>query len=419
MQIRSIFGKISNKFLVYGIGQAFNLIAPFVIAPYLIYVCNLDGFGKIGIAFAFTLFLILIVDYGFDIKGIKKISESRNNLKKLQEELVTTLYTKFILFFVALIIGLSCIFFLPYFHKESLLFLFSLTIVFAQVFNPIWFLQGIEDFYTSSFLNACSKTLYVILIFVFITESNHYIYVNFLLGISSLTINIVGLLYVFKKNKFHFFKPHFEIILQTLRNDFSLCISQLFLSIRQLSPLFLVGYLFGYVVAGQYKILDQIISLYRTLSQVFLKFFYPQLCFRLNENKIQAIRYWKKYVLILFSGVFISSLLLFFLSERVLVYFRVESDMIKDLQILFQFALIVPIAMVFSLSFEQLMFGLHNNKLYFKITFFVTVINLITILLFSYFYNLSGIIASILLSEILFVYLYYQGAFKKIASNEN
>jgi len=419
MQIRSIFGKISNKFLVYGIGQAFNLIAPFVIAPYLIYVCNLDGFGKIGIAFAFTLFLILIVDYGFDIKGIKKISESRNNLKKLQEELVTTLYTKFILFFVAVIIGFSCIFFLPYFHNESLLFLFSLTIVFAQVFNPIWFLQGIEDFYTSSFLNACSKTLYVILIFVFITESNHYVYVNFLLGISSLTINILGLIYVFKKNKFHFFKPHFEIILQTLRNDFSLCISQLFLSIRQLSPLFLVGYLFGYVVAGQYKILDQIISLYRTLSQVFLKFFYPQLCFRLNEDKIQALRYWKKYVLILFSGVFISSVLLFFLSEKVLVYFRVESDMIKDLQILFQLALIVPISMVFSLSFEQLMFGLHNNKLYFKITFFVTVINLITILLFSYFYNLSGIIASIFLSEILFVYFYYQGAFKKIASNEN
>jgi len=419
MQIKSIFGKISNKFLVYGIGQAFNLIAPLVIAPYLIYVCNLDGFGKIGIAFAFTLFLILIIDYGFDIKGIKRISESRNSPKKLQYELVTTLYTKFILFFVSAIIGLSSIFFLPYFYNEILLFLFSLTIVFAQVFNPIWFLQGIEDFYTSSILNACSKVLYVVLIFVFITESNHYVYVNFLLGISSLTLNILGLIYVFKKNKFHFFKPHFELIFQTLRNDFSLCISQLFLSVRQLSPLFLVGYLFGYNLAGQYKILDQIISLYRTLSQVFLKFFYPQLCFRLNEDKNNALQYWKKYVLILFSGVLISSLLLFFLSDKVLVFFRVENNLIKDLQVLFQLALIVPISMVFSLSFEQLMFGLHNNKLYFKITLFVTIINLTTILLFSYFYNLLGIIASIFLSEILFVYFYYQGTFKKMTNNEN
>jgi len=419
MQIRSIFSRINNKFLVYGIGQAFNLITPLLIAPYLIYVCNLDGFGKIGIAFAFSLFLILIVDYGFDIKGIKRISESRNSPMKLQNELVTTLYTKFILFFVSTIIGFSCIFFLPYFNNESLLFLFSLIIVFAQVFNPIWFLQGIEDFYTSSLLNACSKVIYVVLIFVFITESNHYVYVNFLLGISSLIVNTIGLIYVFKKNKFYFIKPNFGFIFQTLRNDFSLCISQLFLSIRQLSPLFIVGYLFGYTIAGQYKILDQIISLYRTLSQVFLKFFYPQLCFRLNEDKNNALQYWKKYVLILFSGVLISSLLLFFLSDKVLVFFRVEHNLIKDLQVLFQLALIVPIAMVFSLSFEQLMFGLHNNKLYFKITLFVTIINLTTILLFSYFYNLLGIIASIFLSEILFVYFYYQGAFKKIANNEN
>ncbi len=419
MQIRSIFSRINNKFLVYGIGQAFNLITPLLIAPYLIYVCNLDGFGKIGIAFAFSLFLILIVDYGFDIKGIKRISESRNSPMKLQNELVTTLYTKFILFFVSTIIGFSCIFFLPYFNNESLLFLFSLTIVFAQVFNPIWFLQGIEDFYTSSLLNACSKVIYVVLIFVFITESNHYVYVNFLLGISSLIVNTIGLIYVFKKNKFYFIKPNFGFIFQTLRNDFSLCISQLFLSIRQLSPLFIVGYLFGYTIAGQYKILDQIISLYRTLSQVFLKFFYPQLCFRLNEDKNNALQYWKKYVLILFSGVLISSLLLFFLSDKVLVFFRVEHNLIKDLQVLFQLALIVPIAIVFSLSFEQLMFGLHNNKLYFKITLFVTIINLTTILLFSYFYNLLGIIASIFLSEILFVYFYYQGAFKKIANNEN
>ena len=110
---------------------------------------------------------------------------------------------------------------------------------------------------------------------------------------------------------------------------------------------------------------------------------------------------------------------MFFLSDKVLVFFRVEHNLIKDLQVLFQLALIVPIAIVFSLSFEQLMFGLHNNKLYFKITLFVTIINLTTILLFSYFYNLLGIIASIFLSEILFVYFYYQGAFKKIANNEN
>lgn len=419
MLIKKVFGKVSNKFIVYGIGQAFNLVAPFLIAPYLIFVCNLDGFGKIGIAFAFALFLILIVDYGFDIKGIKKISESRNDPKQLEYELVSTLYTKFFLFLISAILAVACVLLLPYFHKEIALFLFSLTIVFAQVFNPVWFLQGLENFYASSLVNASSKIIYVVLIFVCIKMYDDYIYVNLLLGLSSFVANTIALIYIFRKNNFKLLPVNFKSIFQTLKNDFSLCVSQLFLSIRQLSPLFIVGYLFGFTIAGQYKIIDQIISLYRTFSQVFLKFFYPQLCFRLNANHKDAILYWKKYVVVLFCGVFLSCFLLFFISDKVLVFFRVEDHLIQHLKVVLQTALIIPIVMVFSLSLEQLMFGLHNNKLYFKITFIVTMVNLATILLFSKYFNLSGIIASIFVSELLFVYLYYQGAFKKLASNEN
>ena len=419
MLIKKAFEKISNKFIVYGVGQAFNLVTPILIAPYLIYVCNLDGFGKIGIAFSFALFFILIVDYGFDIKGIKKISESRNNLKQLEYELVSTLYTKFFLFIISATIAVLCVFLFPYFHNEIKLFLFSLMIVFAQVFNPVWFLQGLEDFYSSSILNACSKVIYLLFIFISIKEANDYVYVNLILGLSSLIVNILGLIYILKKNKFKLLPVNFKLILKTLKNDFSLCISQLFLSIRQLSPLLIVGYLFGYSLAGQYKIIDQVISLYRTFSQVFLKFFYPQLCFRLNEKRSKGFEYWGKYIMVLFCGVLLSVMGLFIFSDKVLVFFRVENDIIEELKIVFQTALIIPIAMSFTLSLEQLMFGLHNNKLYFKITAFVTVLNLVTVILFSKFFSLFGIIFSIFLSEILFVYLYYQGVFKKTSNNEN
>ncbi|WP_026703784.1 lipopolysaccharide biosynthesis protein [Flavobacterium soli] len=413
MLIKKVFGKFSNKFLVYGLGQAFNLVTPVLIAPYLIYVCNLDGFGKIGIAFSFALFFILIVDYGFDIKGIKKISESRNNPEQLEHELVSTLYTKFFLFIISATIAAVCVFLFPYFHNEIKLFSFSLMIVFAQVFNPVWFLQGLENFYISSVVNACSKVIYVILIFATIKVVDDYIYVNLFLGLSSLIVNIVGLIFIFRKNNFKLLPVDFNLIFETLKNDSSLCISQLFLSIRQLSPLFIVGYFFGFTLAGQYKIVDQVISLYRTFSQVFLKFFYPQLCFRLIENKQEAITYWKRYVAVLFSGVFFSALILFFFSQNVLFFFRVEVNVMEHLQRTFQMALIIPIAMVFSLSLEQLMFGFHNNKIYFKITIFVTIFNLVTILLFSKFFDLSGVIVSVFLSEVVFVYLYYQTVFQK------
>lgn len=419
MLIKFFFAKVSNKFLVYGAGQAFNLVTPVLIAPYIIYSCNLDGFGKVGIAFSFALFFILIVDYGFDIKGIKKVSESRNNFQELEYELVSTLYNKLFLFVIAASLAVICIFIFPYFNNELLLFVFSLTIVFAQVFNPVWFLQGLENFYISSIVNACSKIIYVILIFAGIKVADDYIYVNLYLGLSALTVNIIGLIFVFRKYKFKLVPFNFKLLFQILKQDFSICISQLFLSLRQIAPVFIIGYLFGFTLAGQYKIIDQVISLYRTLSQVFLKFFYPQLCFKLIENRQNAVLYWKKYVAILFLGVIFSALLLFFFSNSVLFFFRVDPHVIKQMQITFQTALIIPIAMVFSLSLEQLMFGLHNNKLYFKITFFVTIINVVTIILFSKFFYLSGIIVSIFLSELAFIYLYYRGVFKNSSTNEN
>ena len=418
MFINGVLNKLSKKFLIYSFGQAFNLVTPILISPYLIRKCNLDGFGKTGTAFALMLFLILIVDYGFDIKGIKKISETRNSPNHLQEELNATLFTKIILFFCALTIGLVIVFFIPYFHREKTLFILSFSILFAQIFNPTWFLQGIEDFKASSLLNIFSKTLYVIFIFTFINNQNDYILVNFLLGLSSLILNCIGLIYIYKKNKFEIRLPLKNCVLNILKDDFTLCISQLFLSVRQLSPLFITSYLFGFKTAGEYKVIDQIISLFRTLSQVFFRYFYPQLCYKLNRAKNNAIYFWRKYSVLLLTGVTILVFILTVFSINVLRFFNINEIIIIKMQFIFKFSLIIPIVNVISLALEQLMFGVHNNKLYFKITFIVTLFNLLTLILFSLYIQIPGILISIFLSEILFVYFYYQYAYKKLVANE-
>jgi len=170
MSFSSLIHEIKNKFLIYSIGQGFNLVSPIIIAPYIISVCKLDSFGKIGLGFAFSLFLILIVDYAFDIKGTKKISESRNSYEQLHHQLVITLFTKVVLVVIAFLIAFLIISFVPMFSTERTLFFLSFTIVFAQVFNPTWFLQGLEDFKTSSLINILSKSTYLIMVFLFVKQ---------------------------------------------------------------------------------------------------------------------------------------------------------------------------------------------------------------------------------------------------------
>lgn len=400
-----------KNFLIYGIGQAFNLLSPLIVAPFIIRICKVEGFGKVGLGFALSLFLILIVDYAFDIKGTKEVSENRNHANELQRIITTTLYTKIVLFFVALLIAALIIYFIPFFHNEKLLFFYSLTIVLAQVFNPIWFLQGLEDFKWAALINIVSKSIYLILIFNFIVVENDYLLVNFFLGISSLFCNFIGLVVI--KNRFNFgiTKPNFTVIKQIIKNDFLFCVSQLFLSTRQLSPLLLISYFLGYSMSGQYKIVEQLITLYRTFTQVYLKYFFPQACYKVKQKLEIGLNYWKQYVVFNFVMVTASLFVMYLLSGPILHFFNVSDSNIVHLKPVFKTALIVPFLMVLSLSLEQLMFITNKNKVYIKITIFVTVVNVLLIAILLTHFELIGVIAAIAISELLFIVLYFNKAY--------
>jgi O-antigen/teichoic acid export membrane protein len=398
--------KNSKNFIFYGTGQAFSLLSPLLIVPNVISVCGIANFGKTGLSFSLSLFLILIVDYAFDIKGTKLVSESRENIKGMQQSLFTIIYTKIILVCIAFLLLLLLIYSIPLLRDEKTLFLFSFSIVIAQVFNPQWFLQGLEDFKTSGLINILSKIFYVILVFSLIKNTDDYNYVNLYLGMSSLLFNFFGIFIIQNRFKFNFQKPNSYEIKKILKTDFFFCVSQLFLSLRQLSPLFIVSSFLGFSVAGQYKVVEQIISLFRTFNQVYLKYFFPRLCFKIKESRNEALSFWKKYVLLLLVFVVIFCLLLFIFSLQIITFFNIS----KTINDLFRFSLTLPILMVFSLALEQTMFTNNNNKKYIRITIFVTIVNIITLLFFASIFNLNGVIISIIVAELFFIFLYFKNS---------
>jgi O-antigen/teichoic acid export membrane protein len=406
--LKSFNSKSKQNFLIYGLGQAFNLLSPLIVAPFVVLVCKVDGFGKVGLGFALALFLILIVDYAFDIKGTKEVSENRLQKEELEKILNRTIFTKIVLFGAALIIALGIIYFIPFFQDEKRLFLFSLSIVFAQVFSPNWFLQGIENFTFFSLVNICAKTTYVILVFSLVNSPEDYVYVNLFLGASTLFFNVFGLVLIKIKYQFKIKYPNFYEVKFILKNDFFFCISQLFLSVRQLSPLILAGFFLGYGTAGLYKVMEQIITLVRTFIQVFLKFFFPRLCYIVMEDTAEGLHFWKRYTLI--NAVLLSFFLalIFIFSEQVLGFFNISEKLIQPLNAVFKLSLVVSLLMSLSLPLEQLMFVFNNNKTYIRVTIIVTIVNLTLIMQLINTFQLYGIITALIISEILFIGFYYK-----------
>lgn len=396
-----------KNFSIYGFGQFINLISPLLVTPYLIHVCGLQNFGKIGLGISIAFFLILIVDYGTDITGVKNISINRENNEVIGKLFTSIFVTKLILFLLVLFFSTILFFTIPFFNKEKTLLFLSLMIVLGQLLNPTWFLQGTENYKSIALLNSLSKIIYLLTVFLFVKKEGDYIFANFCLGLGTLIAGGIAFVWIFKKYNFSFKSVNKKEIINLLKEDFSLCISQLFLSLKLTAPIVILSYFGGYLLAGQFKIMEQIISLFRTYLQTYSRFFYPKLCFKIFNDVKQGIHFWKKIYAI--DGLFLVFLLsvMFVYTKEVLAYFKVENEMISDLIPAFRLSLVIPLLIAVSQPLEQLLFSLNKNAVYVKLTITATVVGVLCLVIFTPYFQLMGALVILILTELLLALFYY------------
>ena len=384
---------------IYGFGQGFNLVTPLLAIPYIVSKCGIANYGKIGVGLAVSFFLIVIIDFGSDIIGVKEISVNRDNPQMLEKIFVTTYTAKFLL--MLFLIGiLSVLFvFVPYFNTEKSLFFLCLPILVGQFINPVWFFQGIENFNMITALNFATKLLYLFGVFVFIKSPGDYIYVNLWWGLGMIIPFLIGFCLCVAKFNFSFSTLKMADVADFIKEDYKFCISQLFLSLKNYSPIMLIGFLGGFTVAGQYKIIEQVIMPFRTYLQVFFRFFYPKLCYEIFQDKRAGLSYWKKINVVNFAIVLFLLALVFIFSTPILTFFKVEKENLASLSEILRFALLIPLFITGSFTLEQLLFSIGKKSMYINITIITVIINFIMMYFLFRSYGLYGLITSILITE--------------------
>lgn len=394
-----------NNFITYGVGQFFNLVTPILVVPYLVLVCSEEGYGKIGVGLAVSFFLMVFIDYGSDILGVKEVSVNRDNPKKIEQTFITIYTAKFFLMLIVLSVFSLIIITVPYFAKEKSLFFFGFPILIGQFINPTWFLQGIENFKWITILNIVSKVIYVTGIFIFIQDPKDYVYSNLIWGIGMIIANSLVFIYLLKHHAFSFGKTNFEEVKINLKTNFSMFSSQIFVSLQMYFPIVLISYFGNNTMAGQYKIIDQIVVIFRTYIILFFNFIFPRVCYVLNGNKKEGIRLWLKANG--FNFVFISFLLglIALFSVRIVSYFNPKEILfISDL---LRIALFIPLLQSITQPLKQLVLGWDKQKQYINTTMIVTLTTLFLIILLAPVFGVSGVLISLIISEILVISIFF------------
>jgi len=403
----SIFNKKKIKdFFIYGFGQAINLISPFLVLPFLIHICGQENYGKIGVGFSIALILNSIIDYGSYITGVKEISINRDNKSVLEAQFNSIYLSKLLLLLIVLVFAVLIILFIPFFSKDKTTFLLSLFIVVGQFINPAWFFQGTENFKWISAINVISKLIYIALVLLFIKTKNDFVYANFFLGLGAIIGNTIGLLWLINHFSFSFKNFSLQSALKILKEEFHFSVSQVFLSIYQFFPIIVISYISGNFIAGQFRIIDQIITVFKTYLNMFFYFVYSNICYELSKSYKYGIHVWKQYNGYNFLVIVTLLLVVFYNSEFILSYTKIEKSQVAILTPYFQLALLIPLLTALSQPLRQLMFAFDKNSLYIKITIITTLLNFLFLVILVNTMGLKGAFVTIIFVEIIIILLY-------------
>jgi len=404
--LQKLGAKQTKDFIIYGIGQAINLISPLLVIPYIVSICGEEGLGKAGVGFSFALIAIVLVDYGSYINGTKEVSINNNNNEILEERFTTIFLAKFILLLAVISLCSILIFTIPFFQKDKIQLLLSLLIVVGQFINPIWFFQGLQNFKWITIINVLSKAIYVSAVFIFIKKPEDYIYINFLLGIGLIIASLLGFFWICKTFSFSLKKCSLTAALTLIKSEFSLTVSQLFFSFYQYAPIMIISYVSGSFIAGQYRIIDQVIMIFRTYFQMFFNFIYADICLKISKDVTTGVSSWKFFNGFNYLLVMLILICFYFNASEILVFFKINPNVNVKLVQYLKIGLLIPVLMGISFALKQLMFSFNKNEQYIKITIFSTILSMIVLYSLIQSIGLKGAFISTIIIEFIIIMSY-------------
>ena len=401
---KTLFHQQFQKLNIYGFGQLFNLVTPLLVVPYIVSICGEENFGKTAVGMAICFFLIVFIDFGSDIIGVREVAVNRENPKELNKIFTTTYAVKAIILVFVLLITALLISTIPFFKTEKTMFFLGLSVLVGQFINPTWFLQGIENVKWITLLNIISKSIYLIAIYTTINQESDYVFVNLWWGIGMILANFLVFILILKKYKFSFSQISITEVRKHIRNDFSMFSSQIFVSLQLYAPVVLISIFGSNLMAGQYRIVEQIIVIFKTYIFLFFNYVFPKVCYLLEVDPKKGIKNWRIYNGVNFVFVILGMVVFFTFSYEIISYFNPTNRYV--LSRLLEVAVFIPILLAISIPLKQLVLGYNYKKFYVRLTSIMVVFNLFAIVLLLPYYQVYGVFYSLILTDFIIIIFY-------------
>ncbi len=303
-----IRNKSIQNFLFLSVIQSSNVLISIISMPLLIQSIGLDQFGLVNLALSVVIILNILVGFGYNLSAPREVAINQSDKTALSHLLSNIFSAKILFATISTLLILIAVFGLNLFREYQMILVFSVLLLYSEATLPLWFFQGMEKMKLVSIANIFSKLLFLMGIVLFIHSPEQSKWVNFMLGLFGLSINIFLHFYILYVMDIRFQKPRFPAIWQSLRENLLFFFSNLASHISINGGLIILSFYASAETLGMYSLAERVVMVLRLFPALIIQAIFPNASKLYEEDEVKFFRFLKRvYFRVLFIGVLIST----------------------------------------------------------------------------------------------------------------
>ncbi|WP_447635554.1 flippase [Flavobacterium microcysteis] len=391
---------VFTNFVSLSVLQMLNMILPLITFPYLTRVLGTEIFGLILFSSSVITYFQILTDYSFNLTATKEISLNIENKEKLKELFNDVITTKLLLTIFSFFVLLLVVFSIDKFSEYRLVYLLSFGVIIGQTLFPVWFFQGIQKMKYITYINLTFKTIFTILIFLYVKHQDDYWMVPLFNSCGFIFSGIFSLIYIYKQFNISLKIQSLERIKTQLRIGKYIFLSELKISLFTNTNIILLGFIVGNNAVTYYAGAEKLVRALATIQIPFSNALFPFLSKEMTIDPEKTIKSIIKIVKIGSVILLIGLIPIFIFSEEIIE--TVYGKNMENSALVLRILLLIPIASFIDNMFgKQILINLGKDNLYFRVITIGTIFNILLNLVLIPQYSYIGTAISLMLTQII------------------
>ncbi len=297
-----------------------NYLFGFITVPYQTRILSPEVFGIVSFAQAFSVYVQLVLDFGFILSATEDIAKNREDKYKQSQILTAVIWCKLILgalsFIVVSVLCLS----VEKFNLNALLFQLFFFATLLNSMLPDFLYRGNEKMSAITFRTVAVKAFFTVCIFIFLKDKSQSFVIPLLNALGAVGSCLWTYYDVYKKLGVKFVKVSASYVWATMKRSAGFFVSRIASTVYGAANTLILGFLFpeGSALLGYYTGAEKLVTTAKSAFSPIADSLYPYMVKNKNYKLV------KKIMLVIMPVIFVGCVVLWIIAEPFCIIFLGE-----------------------------------------------------------------------------------------------